>query len=152
MDGWGSPLSRRRLLAATASAAATAAMAGCGGTNARNNRAAAETSLGYVRVVNEQTVDHTIHVLVERDEEVVFWSSYDLSAADDDPSPLPVEGPWTDGGGYKLYFRLDEDDEWATFETGDADCYGLEVRVGDDGLGLWTEQRPDVCEESTTTE
>lgn len=153
MDGWDFPLSRRRLLAA--SAAGAAALAGCGGTNARNERAAARTSLGYVRVVNEDDADHTIHVMAEREEAVEFWSSYGLAAAGSASSPLPVEGPWVDDGGtYTLYFRLDDREEWTTFDTGstDADCYGLEVRIEDDGLGLWTEQRPEVCRTETATE
>ena len=153
MDGWEFPLSRRRLLAA--SAAGAAGLAGCGGTNARNERDAARRSLGYVRVVNEDEADHTVHVMAERKEEVAFWSSYDLGAASSVSSPLPVEGPWVDdGGAYVLYFRLDDAEEWTTFDTGstDADCYGLEVRIEGDGLGLWTEQRPEVCGTEADTE
>ncbi|MDS0293955.1 hypothetical protein [Halogeometricum luteum] len=152
MDGWEYPLSRRRLLAA--SAAGAAAIAGCGGTNARNERAAARRSLGYVRVVNEDEADHTVHIMAEREDEMAFWSSYDLGGANSISSPLPVKGPWVDdGGAYTLYFRLDDDAEWTTFDTEstDADCYGLEVRVENDELGLWTEQRPAVCSTGTET-
>lgn len=153
MDGWDFPLSRRRLL--VASVAGAAAIAGCGGTNGRNERAAARKSLGYVRVVNEDETDHTVHVMAEQKEEVAFWSSYDLGGATSASSPLPVEGPWVDdGGAYTLYFRLDDGEEWTTFDTAstESDCYGLEVRIEDDGLGLWTEQQPAVCRAETTTE
>lgn len=153
MDGV-STLSRRRLLAGVA--AGVTALAGCGGTNAQNRQANGAANLGYVRVTNRHDAAHTVHVLVERDDEVVFWSSYDLPAADDGASPTPVEGPWTEAvdAAYTMHFRVDERDEWKTFRTDgtDADCYGLEARVEGGELGLWTEQQLNVCEESTATE
>jgi hypothetical protein len=156
MDGRESTLSRRRLLAA--SSAGIAALAGCGGVNAQNERSEGTASLGYVRVVNRHDADHTVHVLVERGGEVVFWSSYDLSAAGDDASAVAVEGPWTDAAAeaaYEVRFRVDDRTEWKTFSTAesDLDCYGLEARVNDDaGLGLWVEHEPDVCGTETAAE
>lgn len=148
-------MSRRRLLAAAA--AAVAALAGCGGRNAQNERNGGTASLGYVRAVNRHEAAHTMHVLVERDGEVVSWSSYDL-AADGEASTAAVDGPWTEAAAeeeYTVYFRVDDRDEWETFGAGarDRDCYGLEARVNADGsLGLWLEQRPDACGEPTPSE
>jgi hypothetical protein len=156
MDGRESTLSRRRLLAASAAGIAT--FAGCGGVNAQNDRPEGTASLGYVRVVNRHDADHTVHVLVERGDEVAFWSSYDLSAAGDNAAAVAVEGPWADDAAeaaYEVYFRVDDRSEWKTFSTAesDLDCYGLEARVNDDaGLGLWVEHEPDVCGTGTPAE
>ncbi|QIB75932.1 hypothetical protein GL213_02415 [Halogeometricum borinquense] len=156
MDSGVLTLSRRRLLAA--STAGVAALAGCGGTNAQNSDSNDAASLGYVRVVNRDDTAHTAHVLVERDDEVVFWSSYDLPAVGDDTPTVTVEGPWADAStpaAYEVYFRIDEQNDWKTFSTADSDldCYGLEARVNDDaGLGLWVEHQPDECGTPTATE
>ncbi|MFC6823950.1 hypothetical protein [Halopelagius fulvigenes] len=174
------PLSRRNLL--SLSAVGAAALAGCGGTNARNDdrtatgeptddggtadgtatetetaTAAADdrTSLGYVRVVNRHGEAHTMHVLVERGGEVAFWSSYRLGTGSNEAMKR-VEGPWTDGrGNYTVHFRIDEREEWRTFDTGKTDfpCYGLEGRIdADGGLGVWVEDTPDACVTTTARE
>ncbi|RDI72082.1 hypothetical protein [Halopelagius longus] len=171
-------LSRRSLL--SLSAAGAAALAGCGGTNARNDDQTAtgeptddgqttgasetetattesddRTSLGYVRVVNHHAESHTMHVLVERDGDVAFWSSYRLGT-DSNETMKQVDGPWTDGRGtYTVHFRIDEREEWRTFDTGKTDfpCYGLEGRIGADGkLGVWVEDTPDACTTTATQE
>ncbi|SFR50028.1 hypothetical protein [Halogeometricum limi] len=156
MDEGGSPLSRRRFLGA--SVAGIAALAGCGGVNAQNDRPDDTASLGYVRLLNRHEEAHVVHVLVERGDEVVFWSSYDLPGAAGELTTTNVDGPWVDEtgeGAYRVYFRVDDRQEWKTFSTAesDLDCYGLEARVNDGaGLGLWVEHQPDVCTEATTTE
>lgn len=171
-------LSRRNLL--SLSAAGVAALAGCGGTNARNDDRTTtadstadgrtadgtesetattgsddRTSLGYVRVVNHHAEAHTMHVLVERDGEVAFWSSYRLGTGSNE-SMRQVDGPWTDGrGSYTVHFRIDEREAWRTFDTGKTDfpCYGLEGRIDADGeLGVWVEDTPDACVTTTTEE
>lgn len=171
-------LSRRHLL--SLSAAGVAGLAGCGGTSARNDdqntsedgdaepetdpeaetettpaRTDEETSLGYVRVVNLHGEAHTMHVLVERRGEVVFWSSYRLGTESDETT-RHVKGPWTDDTeSYTVHFRIDEREEWRTFDTGKTDfpCYGLEGRIGTNGeLGVWVEDTPDACETTSTTE
>lgn len=170
-DGYNSrTLSRRRLL--SISAVGAAGLAGCGGTNARNDengggedsttdsegdsastRTDEETSLGYVRVVNLHDETHTVHVLVERRGEVAFWSSYRLGTDSDGTTRL-VDGPWTeDAESYTVHFRIDEREEWRTFATEKTDfpCYGLEGRIGADGeLGVWVEDTPDACGTPTT--
>ncbi|SFG63112.1 hypothetical protein SAMN04488063_2653 [Halopelagius inordinatus] len=166
-------LSRRRLL--SISAVGAAGLAGCGGTNARNDddggedgggeesetdserdstsaRTDEETSLGYVRVVNLHDQAHTMHVLVERRGEVAFWSSYRLGT-DSDGTTRRVDGPWTENAeSYTVHFRIDEREEWRTFATEKTDfpCYGLEGRIGADGqLGVWVEDTPGACETTT---
>jgi hypothetical protein len=155
-DRLAATLSRRRLL--SLSAAGVAALAGCGGTNARNASNAGGSdgaaTLGYVRVTNRHDEAHTMHVLVERDGEVVFWSSYVLDAGSDSATSTYVEGPWTDEqANYTVHFRIDERSEWRTFSTARTDlpCYGLEGRVSADGeLGVWVEHTPDECRSTTT--
>lgn len=166
-------LSRRRLL--SLSAVGAAGLAGCGGTSARNDDEKTSgdgagdepeseptpagtgegTSLGYVRVVNLHGETHTMHVLVERRGEVAFWSSYRLGTESDQTTKL-VEGPWTDDTeSYTVHFRIDEREEWRTFDTGKTDfpCYGLEGRIDSDGgLGVWVEDTPDACETTTGRE
>lgn len=165
-------LSRRHLL--SLSAVGAAGLAGCGGTNARNadenatddrstgGSTEASTSggtgntasLGYVRVSNRHDATHTMHVLVERDGEVVFWSSYELGT-ESNRATKSVDGPWTtDQANYTVHFRTDEREEWRTFSTAKTDlsCYGLEGKVDADGkLGIWVEYTPDSCETTTTT-
>jgi hypothetical protein len=161
-------VTRRRLLGLATAGVAT--LAGCGGTSAQNRETDDDTetdedtatagddtaSLGYVRVVNRHEAAHTLHVLVERGDDVTLWSSYDLGAATDAASVARVDGPWTEEqADYTVHFRVDDQTEWRTFSTAatELDCYGLEARVSaDGGLGVWVEHSPDECRASTSTE
>jgi hypothetical protein len=165
-------LSRRGFL--SLSAVGIAGLAGCGGTSARNESGDGEksgdgdvvgdgdrnnstgddtASLGYVRLLNRHEEAHTLHVLVERGGDIVFWSSYDLGAGPN-TTTQPVEGPWqNEPAPYTVHFRVDEREQWRTFSTAKTElpCYGLEARVNaEGGLGVWVEHEPDECRTTET--
>lgn len=145
-------VSRRRVVAGGA-AVGLGLLAGClGGDGEGENQLEGGgdgSRLAYVRVANWDAVGHTFHVLVERDGETVHWSSHELDGRESEIPTETVGTSWADETGrFVVSVRVDDSEEWETFDvTGRKnDCYGVEVRVGDDGeQALWFEQNPDSC-------
>jgi hypothetical protein len=140
-------VSRRRLLAGVGVAAA-GALAGC------STAAGSSTSrLAYVRVANWHAQPHTVHVLVERDGDLVHWSSHDLSARGDDIVTQPVDRTWADEQAeFVVRVRVDDARQWKVFDVAgrEGNCYGVEARVDEAGrTGIWYEQSPRQCRTST---
>ena len=140
-------VSRRRLLAGLGTVG-VGALAGC------STAAGSSTSrLAYVRVANWHADAHTVHVLVERDEELVHWSSHDLAARDGDITTQPIAQTWADEQSeFVVRVRVDDQTTWKVFDlTGrEGDCYGVEARVNEQGsIGVWYEQSPQECREAT---
>jgi hypothetical protein len=140
-------VSRRRLLAGVG-AASVAALAGC------STAAGSSTSrLAYVRVANWHRADHTVHVLVERDGDLVHWSSHDLAARDGEITTQPLDQTWADEQAeFVVRVRLDDQRRWKVFDLAgrEGDCYGVEARVNEQGrIGVWYEQAPQQCRTST---
>jgi hypothetical protein len=140
-------VSRRRLLAGLGAAGATA-LAGC------STAAGSSTSrLAYVRVANWHESAHTVHVLVERDGDLVHWSSHDLAARDGDITTQPIEQTWADERAeFVVRVRVDDQRRWKVFDLArrEGDCYGVEARVNEQGsIGVWYEQAPRQCRTST---
>lgn len=141
---------RRGVLAAVGAAGA-GSIAGCAGSDA-STPPGSQAVLAYVRIANYDDTSHTVHVLVERADEIVHWSSHALEAGDGSPVTRRLEGPWGESGPYTIHTRLDDGDERRTFpvDPGDADCYGVETRVtGDATASLWFEQSPPDCSATT---
>ncbi|MFB6193720.1 MAG: hypothetical protein ABEI75_01525 [Halobaculum sp.] len=125
------------------------ALAGCvGGSGAGTATPSSDAVLAYVRVANYDDASHTVHVLVERADEIVHWSSHDLPAGDGEPVTRRLSGPWGESGPYTIHTRLGETGDRRTFpvDPGETDCYGVETRVTSDGTqSLWFEQSPPGC-------
>jgi hypothetical protein len=141
-------VSRRRLLAGLGTVG-VAALAGC------STAAGSSTSrLAYVRVANWHDSEHTVHVLVERDGDLVHWSSHGLAARDGDITTRPIDQTWADEQSeFVVRVRLDDQRQWKVFDlTGrEGDCYGVEARVNEQGgIGVWYEQAPRECRTSTS--
>lgn len=140
-------VSRRRLLAGAATLG-VGALAGC------STAAGSSTSrLAYVRVANWHAEPHTVHVLVERDGDLVHWSSHDLAARKGDITTQPLEQTWASGEAeFVVRVRIDDRRTWKAFDLSgrEGDCYGVEARVNEQGsLGVWYEQAPQQCQTST---
>jgi hypothetical protein len=151
-----SNVSRRQLVGGL-TAAGVGLLAGClGGDGEGGNQleggdgsGGSGSRLAYVRVANWDGLSHTFHVLVERDGDIVHWSSHELDGKGSEIPTETVDTSWADDpGSFVISVRVDDSDEWKTFDvTGrDGDCYGIEARVTDDGgQGLWYEEDPDSC-------
>jgi hypothetical protein len=140
-------VSRRGLLAGVGTLG-VAALAGCG------SAAGSSTSrLAYVRVANWHAEPHTVHVLVERDGDLVHWSSHDLAARDDEITTQPIDQTWADGQAeFVVRVRIDDRPTWKVFDLAgrEGNCYGVEARVDEQGsLGVWYEQSPRQCRTTT---
>lgn len=140
-------VSRRRLLGGLG-AAGVAALAGC------STASGSSTSrLAYVRVANWHESAHTVHVLVERDGDLVHWSSHDLAARDGDITTQPIDQTWADEQAeFVVRVRVDDQRQWKVFDLAgrEGDCYGVEARVNEQGdIGVWYEQAPQQCRTST---
>lgn len=130
---------RRRVLVG-AGAAAAAGLAGCAGSGSGDagggDPGDGTARLAYVRLVNQHSTDHVVHVLVQRDGDPVHWSSHDLDADGDVGATATVERTWADEpGAFAVFVRLDDADDWTEFDVGDGsvDCYGVETRIDADG-------------------
>jgi hypothetical protein len=152
---------RRGLLTAAGTVGA-AALAGCssvgGGAAAQEGDSGAV--LAFVRVVNQDDTAHTVHVLVERSSDLVHWSTHDLGTGDSGDGRQQLSGSWTESPAtYTIHVRLDDADDWETFDVGDrgVPCYGVEARVDEEGtVSLWYRENASDCGggggESTATD
>jgi len=149
-----SDVSRRQMIAGGA-AVGVGLLAGClgddgeGGNQLDGDGGDGGTRLAYVRVANWDALSHTFHVLVERDGDIVHWSSHELDGKGSDIPTETVDTSWADAAGsFVISVRVDDSEAWKTFDVGgrDGDCYGIEARVNDGGeQGLWYEEDPGSC-------
>ena len=148
----------RRTVLAAAGALGAAGLSGCLGTEAANatgSGGGSDSKLAYLRVANEDDVAHTVHLLVQRQGEPVHWSSHDLAAGNYEVTSRTIEQSWTGADDeVTVYFRLDDAEEWDSFDIDDGrgDCYGAMAKVDDEGeFGVWFEKDPPACETTATT-
>ena len=114
-DGW---LTRRELLTA-GMVAGVGSLAGCSGALSLSD---SPPKLGRVRVENRDDAPHTVHLLVERDGELVYWQSFDLEATSENEQGQKVRdirtvprSEWGDTpGDYYVQARLDHETEVTT--------------------------------------
>lgn len=117
--------------------------------------------LARLSVKNEDTVDHTLHVIVKRGGEIVHWSSHELAATGSGAGKTRENLSCTwDGatGQFEILARLDDASKWrSTVVAEDADCYQASVEIdGEGGLGVWYTTDCDIpasesCDVPTTT-
>lgn len=117
--------------------------------------------LARLSVKNEDSREHTIHVIVKRGGDIVHWSSHELAASGTGAgaSRENLSCTW-DGttGQFEILARLDDASSWrSTVVAEDADCYQASVEIdGEGGLGVWYTTDCDIpasesCDVPTTT-
>ncbi|MFC7096980.1 hypothetical protein [Halobaculum marinum] len=150
----------RRAVLAGVGASAVGGLAGCASSDGGGDRSAPDGTarLAYVRLVNQHSRDHVVHVLVQRGGEPVHWSSHELGAdgASDGEATATVERTWADEpGAFAVFVRLDDADEWTEFDVGDGsvDCYGVETRIDvDGGIESLFSKNPGDCGSATASD
>lgn len=140
---------------------AAVATAGCISNPTGGGSDGSRVRLARLSVKNEDSREHTIHVIVKRGGEIVHWSSHALAASGSGAgkSRENLSCTW-DGttGQFEILARLDDAPSWrSTVVAEDADCYQASVEVGGDGtLGVWYTTDCDIpasetCDAPTTT-
>lgn len=123
-------VSRRGLLRLVGPAGSVG-IAGCGAI--RSLRGA---RIEQVRVVNKDTDQHTVHVLIEYNGDLVQWTSVDVPPAEGETSPkrvhsMALDKAWPDEAGhFVVYARLDEQSDWQYADSTDSDFDCLEYEIG----------------------
>lgn len=129
---------RRALLAGGASLS-IAGLAGCSAIASVRSESAPE--LGRITVENADTVDHVLHVLLQRSGDPVHWSSHRLEAIqppEDEDDHGEIDGAVLDDsawagetGQWTAYARVDDRSTWdrKAVPTDEADCYSLRLKI-----------------------
>lgn len=127
-------MKRRHLLAVTGG---LASLAGCGASEAFARRQFPRIGELYLR--NESENQHTLHVIVSRDDSIVYWSSYTLaarSAEKDSANEATVTGmDWMqEPGDWGIGVRVDEQESWKeiTLEKSESACKVVNVTYDDE--------------------
>ncbi|SDZ77339.1 hypothetical protein SAMN04488065_0202 [Haloplanus vescus] len=120
-------------------------------------RATPRRSSTTLRVTNQDSRAHTVHVLLFDGDSLAHWASQQVPAADDEGlGTATFEGYPPDLEPTRLLARRDEQTSAATqfdFTAHDADCLGLRLEIGeqrpDPHLVVW--YTGDPCENETAT-
>ncbi len=152
----GDSISRRAVLAA--SAAGASALAGCGGQGGNGGNGGGGDDaplLSTLRLANSTDQALTVHLVVERNDDFVHWSTQRLGpqngGADAAPAETTVERTWSDDTGeFVINARLDQRSEGRTVDlselSGDPNCWGIELEVTQNGdFNVWTTEDPEGC-------
>lgn len=110
-----SPISRRKTLQIVGAALATS-LVGCTSIVGQSG-----ATLQVIRVVNEREEPHTVHLIVEHDDEIAYWTALDLPAATtredgvEEVNGTAIENEWPDEPGrIVIHARLDDQSSWNT--------------------------------------
>ena len=111
-------VTRRELLTA-GMAVGVGSLAGCSEALSLSD---SPPKLGRVSVENRDDTPHTVHLLVERDGDLVYWQSFDLEATSENEQGQKVRdirtvprSEWGDTrGDYRVRARLDHETEATT--------------------------------------
>ncbi|WP_336359369.1 hypothetical protein [Haladaptatus sp. ZSTT2] len=108
-------ISRRKALQAGAAVLATG-IAGCSSVVGQSG-----ATLEVIRVVNEREESHTVHLIVEHNGEIAYWSSLDLAPATtredgvSESTGVAIENEWpATPEQLTVYARLDNQSGWNT--------------------------------------
>lgn len=143
-------MKRRAVLGSLAAVSTAGCLSSPGGSGGESG-----VRLARLSVKNEDSREHTIHVIVKRGGDIVHWSSHGLasSTASSGRSRENLSCTWGDHDGqFEILARLDDATTWrSTVIAGDqADCYQASVEVGGDGsLGVWFTGDCDLPETET---
>ncbi|MEZ3163068.1 hypothetical protein ABNG03_01195 [Halorubrum sp. RMP-47] len=154
-------LTRRKALQ-TGGSAIVAGLAGC---STLDRGASPALRLGEIEVENLDFRPHTVSVAILDDEEPLYWTEMDVSAAEpeaDDSSSVAAAGSGSFEGfptqveGCLLYAWRDDQptSEWEAFDFGEvhASCLGLNVHIGGvqrsrtGDVSVWYTTNPNACE------
>ena len=140
---------------------AAVATAGCISNPTGDGGGDAGVRLARLSVKNEDTRNHTLHVIVKRGGEIVHWSSHDLASSSSGAgSKANLSCTWDDASGqFEILARLDDASKWRSTVIAEdqSDCYQASVEIGADGtLGVWYTTdcdipEADACDVPTTT-
>ncbi|MGB9956177.1 hypothetical protein ACOZ4B_07290 [Haloferax prahovense] len=121
-------------------------------------------TLGQISVVNHGYRPHTVHVLIERNGEPIYWADHSATAGDDiGLGGAVIPCAWgTEAGGYVVRARLDERTEWRAIDIDgyDSESIGLSLQIGDVNTGprdaprltIWHTSNPsERCPTTTAT-
>ena len=91
----------------------------------------AQSKLVEVKVENSDDSPHTIHTIVERDGNIISWSSHRLNATEEGRYvSKEVNRSWGNTTGrYTVYMRLDQNTTWKDVNVSSSGCYGLYYHV-----------------------
>lgn len=126
------PISRREALQ-IGGVALTTSFAGCASVLGQSG-----VTLDAIRVVNKREESHTVHLIVEHDGEIAYWSSFDFPPAttrgDDviEVDSVTVENEWPDRPGrLVIHARLDGQSSWETLSLHEqgSGCHLVQVDV-----------------------
>lgn len=120
---------RRRLLATCTGALTT--LAGCSVLDASPDEEPAR--LGAIVLHNRHDVEHTVHLTVEHDDELVYWQDHTLVSASTGSNTRMIERFRCDQGAFRVRGRLDGRSEWRTVETVPGDTKGVFFTIHEDG-------------------
>ena len=88
-------------------------------------------TLGQVEIANQRAEPYTVHLLVEHDDELVYWSSFDLKPATNQETgvtkidSVAIEDEWpASPGQFAIHIRLDTQSSWRslTLDEQDGGC------------------------------
>ena len=122
------PVGRQRLL--LASAAGACALAGCSVLDASPDEEPAR--LGAIVLHNRHELEHTVHLTVERDDELVYWQDHTLASAPEEGNARMIERFRCERGEFRIRGRLDDRSEWRTVETIPGDTEGVFFMIHED--------------------
>jgi hypothetical protein len=121
-------------------------------------------ALGKVSIVNHGYESHTVHVLIERNGEPIYWADHSATAGDDTgPGGAVIPCVWGNKTGkYVVRARLDERTNWRSINIDDynSEIIGLSLQIGDVNTGrqdtpdltIWHTSNPNKrCPDATAT-
>ncbi|WP_147299489.1 hypothetical protein [Haloferax sp. Atlit-6N] len=117
----------RRKVLQLGGAALTTSLAGCTSFFEQSS-----TSLSQVEIFNQRPEQHTAHLLIERNDEIVYWSSFELKQAANQQTDITkvdsrvIKDEWPEGSAtFAIHVRLDAQTSWSslTLDEQDKGCH-----------------------------
>lgn len=96
------------------SVAGLSGLAGCSAFS--NEPSITRVHLGRIDLFNDDTEQRTIEVLVERAEDIVYWSEFTLAPSGEQRIISECENnlPWSGRGKYQVHARMESNSIWVT--------------------------------------
>ncbi|MCT9098470.1 hypothetical protein [Haloarchaeobius sp. HME9146] len=121
------------------------------------------TVLGKIDIINHAYEPYTVHVFVERDDQLIYWSTHEATAGDSE-SAGGAELPCVWGnepGRYTVRARLEDRTTWQSMNVADAEVspISISLQIGDyytergetPDFEIWHTMNPvEPCETGTT--
>lgn len=127
-------------------------------------RSSTPPALGQISILNHGYEPHTVHVLVERNDQPIYWADHEAPARDDSgPGGGVLPCAWGNKAGkYAVRARLNARTKWHSINLTDYDSevLGLSLLIGDITTGrqdtpdltIWRTGNPNErCTKATKT-